>query len=260
MNRFSIFKLIALALLLSAVLPSCKQAGCIDPAALNYDPEATEASDDCSYPFLSLKLMPNVDGQTFTLGETYTINGTAVRFDLFQFYVSQVGVGDMMDLETPDTYLLVKADQTDYELGQVTSGNKRMLAFNVGVDSATNHADPTAYDAENVLAPQNPTMHWNWDAGYQFIKIEGQVDTDGDGTVDGLLEMHIGKDSNLRRFMVEAHQEADAEDFVITVDYDIAKFFAGLDLSTESVTHTGDGPELATTVADNAITAFTVQK
>ncbi|MEM6344630.1 MAG: MbnP family protein [Bacteroidota bacterium] len=260
MKRLPIFKLIALAILFSAVLPSCEKAGCIDPAALNYDPDATDASNDCTFPILSLKLMPNVDGQNFTLGETYTINGTAVRFDIFQFYVSQVGIGDMMDMEMPETYLLVKADETDYELGQVTAGHKHMLAFNVGVDSATNHADPTLYEASNVLAPQNPSMHWNWDAGYQFIKIEGQVDTDGDGAVDGLLEMHIGKDSNLRRFMVEAHQEADAEDFIITVDYDIAKFFTDVDLSTESVTHTGDGPELASKVADNAITAFTVQK
>ncbi|MEL7339226.1 MAG: MbnP family protein [Bacteroidota bacterium] len=259
MNRISFLPII-LALASLAILPSCKQVGCIDPAALNYDPEATEASDDCSYPVLSLILKPVLDGQAFQLGETYTINGTAVRFDLFQYYVSKVGVGSMPDLEMPDTYLLVKASETAYELGEVTSGHKHMLAFNIGIDSVTNHADPTQYAADNVLAPQNPSMHWNWDAGYQFIKIEGQVDTDGDGTPDGLLEMHIGKDSNLRRFMVEAHQEAATEDFTIDVEYDIAKFFTDVDLATESVTHTGDGPELATKVADNAVTAFSVIK
>ncbi|MEL6844831.1 MAG: MbnP family protein [Bacteroidota bacterium] len=211
MNRIPVF-LIILAFASVALLPSCKQVGCIDPAALNYDPEATEASDDCSYPILTLNMSPVIDGQAFTLGEKYTINGTTVRFDLFQYYVSKVGVGSMPDLEMPDTYLLIKVGETNYELGQVTIGHKHMLAFNIGVDSATNHADPTQYEASNVLAPQNPSMHWNWDAGYQFIKIEGQVDTDGDGTPDGLLNID-GEVFCIRVLMRFDHKAAEVRIF-----------------------------------------------
>lgn len=260
MTKISFLKLIALALLATAFLPSCKdEIGCIDPAALNYNPEASEASNDCSYPILSLKMTPNVDGQAFTLGETYTINGTAVRIDLFQFYVSELGVGNTGGLETSDKYLLVKASNTDYEIGQVTAGEKQVLAFNVGLDSTTNHVDPTTYDADDVLAPQNPTMHWNWDSGYQFIKIEGQVDTDADGIVDGLLEMHIGKDLNLQRIELFAGAQADMEDFEIALQYDIAKFFDGIDISGASVTHTGDFPDLAAQVAENTKNAIGIQ-
>ncbi|MFK7925249.1 MAG: MbnP family protein [Bacteroidia bacterium] len=260
MKRIPFFKLIALVLLSSAFLPSCKdQLGCVDPAALNYNPEATEASNDCSYPILSLKMTPIVDGEAFTLGETYTINGTAVRIDLLQFYMSEIGVGTIGSLETPEKYLLVKAGETDYEVGQVTAGTKLNLAFNVGIDSTTNHADPSTYEADDVLAPQNPPMHWNWDAGYQFIKIEGQVDTDNDGTLDGLLEMHIGKDLNLQRVELVSGALADIEDFEIPLQYDIAKFFEGIDISSASVTHTGDFPDLAKQVAENVKNAIAPQ-
>jgi hypothetical protein len=236
----------------------CKKDGCTDPNAINYDPEATE-SVDCTFPSLMLHFHPMVGDQDLVLGNTYEINGVQTRIDLANFYVSGVQVGESGSFDTnPETYLLVKADQMMYEIGEITAGHKHMLEFRLGLDSLTNHADPTLYEEGNPLAPQSPSMHWSWDSGYRFLNIGGEVDTDGDGTVDGLLEYHIGKDSFARMFSVEVEQEADAEQVTITLTVDFAQVLANIDLATESVSHTGDAPVVATKLMDNLVTAISV--
>lgn len=259
MKRIAFILTMSLSLIALISLQGCKETGCIDPNAINYNPDAVESSDECAYPQLSLQLMPKINGEDFQLGTVYTINGAKVKFTLFQFYVTQVGIGPVADLETPDTVFVVKADQQSYPVGIINAGTQQSLAFNLGVDSVTNHLDPTTYPAAHPLAPQNPVMHWSWDSGYIFIKIEGNVDTDDDGTVDEILELHIGKDSNLGRVMANLNKEADVEDFMISMTYDVEKFFTGIDLKTDRVTHTGDNPVLAAKVATNAPAAFTIQ-
>lgn len=252
--------LIILAACLATILNGCKTEGCTDPTALNYDPEATESSDDCSFPNLMLHFHPVVGGEDLSFDNTYTIGGVAVKFTVAQFYVSAVAVGsaDGVD-ENPDTYLLVKAGTMNYSVGEVTAGAKESLRFSVGIDSVTNHADPTLYDADNPLALQSPSMHWSWDNGYQFVKIEGMVDTDGDGTPDAGMEFHLGKDSNLRTIDLDISQSADAEMFMVNVEYDLANLFNGIDLSTDYVSHTGDFPELAAKVIGNVPGTFSIQ-
>lgn len=252
---------ISLLSLLLIFTSGCKESGCTDPLAVNFNPEAEKSSDDCVYPNLSLNFEAKVGSEAFSFGTVYNIGGVAVKFSVAQFYVSGVRVGTMDEFDAnPETYLLVKADQAMYEIGQITTGHKHMLMFSVGVDSAANHADPTTWPTDHPLAPQNPNMHWSWDNGYQFIKIEGEVDTDGDGTPDDILEMHIGKDSNLQNIAMEAHKEVAAEDEAVQVIIDFAALFDGIDLATERITHTGDDPGLAGKVIANVPNIFSISE
>lgn len=251
------FSFSLLILLLST--QGCKQSGCTDPFAIDYDPDATE-NTGCVYPVLSLHIHPVVGSEDFVPGNTYTINGVATKIDLAHFYFSNIRLGadDTFD-ENPDRYLLVKAGEMMYEVGQITAGNKQQLQFQVGVDSVANHSDPTTYAADHPLAPQSPSMHWNWDAGYRFFNIGGEVDTDNDGVPDGLLEYHIGKDSNLREIILTANKEANTEDTEIMITLDLAKLFEGIDLATESVSHTADEPEIASRLVGNVPSIFSIQ-
>ena len=63
------------------------------------------------------------------------------------------------------------------------------LMFNVGIDPDNNHADPASWPADHPLAPQVPSMHWGWAAGYRFVALEG-------GTADANLEIHALGDDN----------------------------------------------------------------
>jgi hypothetical protein len=243
-------------------LGGCKEEGCTDPAALNYNPEAQVSSDDCSYPNLMFHLHQKVGTEDLSLNTDYTLNGTKVRFETVNFYLDEISLmDDDGNEESLDATLLVEAGKMMYDLGRISKGHKHMLMFKVGVDSATNHlTDPTTLASDDPLAPKVPSMHWSWDKGYIFLRIDGQVDTDGDGSLDQAMEFHIGKVSNLAQVMLTAHSDADVEDFEIGLEFDVAALFAGIDLKTENVTHTGDNPALATKVAANLPAAFSLEE
>ena len=79
---------------------------------------------------------------------------------------------------------------TVHALGEVSGvENVEALMFHVGIDPDNNHADPAAWPADHPLAPQVPSMHWGWAAGYRFIALEG-------GTSEGNLEIHALGDDN----------------------------------------------------------------
>ncbi|MEZ4772115.1 MAG: MbnP family protein [Bacteroidia bacterium] len=262
MKNISIFKiaLTVIALIALTFSSGCKEKGCTDPLAANYNPDAKESDGNCVFPNLVLHFHSLIGDEVFSYNTVYTINNVAVTFTTAQFYVSGIQVGGDGVFDTnPDKYLLVKANQSVYEVGEITTGHKHMLMFNVGVDSLANHADPTTYAAEHPLAPQNPTMHWNWNSGYIFIRIEGQVDTNADGTPDDLMELHIGTDAKLAPVMLTAAKEVAAEEEEIHMQVDFAKLFTGIDLATERITHTGDDPGLAAKLVANVPSIFTVE-
>ncbi len=250
MNKFS---LLFLALFIVGSLISC-----------DTDDDAHSHESDA----VSLNLAYNVGGQDFAYGNTYDVGGTAISFDFAQFYMSGFSIvddkGNMTMLE--DAYVLAKPSQTDYVLVDFEGEHIHMFNFNVGIDEATNNQsteDFTAYPADSPLALQSPeSMHWSWNVGYIFLKINAMVDTDGDGTPETATEYHIGTDNLLTPVSVMVHEDTghDHEDEkMIGLNFDIAQLFNGLDLSTGASTHTGDNIEMAQAIVANYGSAFSKQ-
>ncbi|MEM6764468.1 MAG: MbnP family protein [Bacteroidota bacterium] len=250
--------LFILLLLTSAcIFTSCEEnTGCTDPNSINFDPDAESSDGSCRLPELRIHFHPTVNGQDLSFRNTYEVNGVSIRFSVAQFYVSGLQLSGGNTTDEPGKYLLVQGSQHMYDAGEISKGSKSRLTFNVGVDSLTNHSDPTTYPADHPLAPKNPSMHWNWDAGYQFIKLEGLADADGDGTPEAPFEYHIGKDSNLRNISLSIDMEVASETNMINVMIDYAGFLNGLDLTSDLISHTGDFPVIAKTIADNAPSVF----
>ena len=247
--------ILIMAMMLPIFFSGCKKDGCTDPTAINYDPEATESSEAaCEFPVISLDIQSIVGAEPFAFNQVYQIGGVATTFTTAQFYLSEVGVMSDGVREVPGSTLLIKGDQDLYEVGQITAGQKQMLSFAVGVDSANNFLDPTT--AAEPLNLQSPSMHWNWNSGYIFIRIEGEVDTDSDGTPDSLLELHVGGLPQYTPVMVEVNHEADAVDSRIPIKVDFAKFLEGINLATDNVTHTMDNMPLAREIVANVPGAF----
>ncbi|MDX2248561.1 MAG: MbnP family protein [Bacteroidia bacterium] len=263
MKTLNIFKitLIVFSFFTLTFTSGCKEKGCTDPLAANYNPDAKESDGNCVFPALSLHFHSLVGEDVFAFNTVYNINGTAVSFTTAQFYVSGIQVGGDGEFDTnEDKYLLVTADKSVYEVGEITTGHKHMLMFNVGVDSVANHSDPTTYATDHPLAPKNPNMHWSWNSGYIFIKIEGLVDTNADGTPEAQMELHIGTDAKLTPVALTAHKEVATEEETIHMEVDFAKLFTGIDLTTERITHTGDDPGLAAKLVANVPSAFSVEE
>ena len=204
-----------------------------------------------------------VNGDALVIDDVYTLDGVAVSFNVANFYVGGLRLmneaGEMTMLE--DLYLLVKPDQTEFDLGEITSDHYHMTRFNVGIladDNDQSEDDFTMRDGNvDPLGMQLPSMHWGWNAGYRFMRVDGLVDADGDGTPESAMEFHIGTDNLLTEAMVMIHKEVEAEKTnIVEIQVDLAKLFTDIDLSTDNITHTGDGLELAQKVAANIPSAF----
>ena len=252
------------ALLLGALVftnTGCKETGCTDPDAFTFNPSAVESdAGDCEYPVLSLVVDAKVGTEAFALNQVYQINDVATTFTTAQYYLSEIAIEDEEGgMEATGVTLLVKPSQSTYEIGEIKAGHKHMLSFGVGVDSTKNFLDPTTYAAGDALAPQSPSMHWSWNSGYIFLRLEGQVDTDSDGTPDTNFELHVGGMNQYTPLTLDTHVDADAADTRITLAADWAKIFDGIDLTTDNVTHTMDNMPLAMALVRNLSKVFSVE-
>lgn len=157
----------------------------------------------------------------FNLGSTNAL----ANVDIAQFYISNISLirTDGSEESLSDSYI-VSTDDSSIDFGSIEAGSYSSIEFSVGVDSSKNHIDPATYDLSNDLSPQTPSMSWNWNSGYKFLRIDGQVDTDGDDLIsesDSLFLLHIGLDDYLKTVSLPLNYEAeeDAEDNLnITVD------------------------------------------
>ena len=84
--------------------------------------------------------------------------------------------------------------------------------------------------ADHLLAPQVPSMHWGWAAGYRFIALEG-------GTSDGTLEIHALGDDNHTAGEMEVLAGIENGMLVLDVEADVLGFFHLLTVGSGLINH-----------------------
>ncbi len=188
---------------------------------------------------------------TDTTGRTFTLSDC-------RFYISNIVLIKNDNTEVPLTGKVILADpyQSVYALGNVPVGNYSGFRFLMGLDSATNHADPTQYPSDNPLSLQINPMHWSWNSGYLFMKMEGAVDTSANANQPPAVPMsfHIATDDITRSIQFYNHPFT-VSTFAaskIKLVFDAKVMLNNIDLTTEYFTHsTGPGRSLANKIADN---------
>lgn len=270
----------ALALaLLGGSLAGCDSAS-DEPAALRLDVAAT------------------VGANAFQAGQPFTVNGVTGELDIAQAYLSGITLlhEDGREIRLmADSPITVRAkDENDVELqhtidervvfanfaagpsvtsvGEVPAGRYTGLRFLLGVEGLDNRIAPEDAPAGHALAPQDPTMHWNWNAGYVFLRLDGLLDIDGDGAVDastgtprdpasGQWRLHSGGATNAITVTLDEAFELDGgtmQDLRLSVD--IAAFVDGLDLGDASKRWcmTGGCQDVVDMAKGNASDAFSL--
>lgn len=139
----------------------------------------------------------------FVIGQTYTDGaGHAIQVNALKFFLSETHLENSGSIiaDFHDSFILADAaEEGSFILGAASPGSFDHVEIVIGLDSATNHADPTM--AEAPL--DDASMHWSWNpaAGYKFLLLEGRVDDDGDGVVDSgdpTFTYHCATDAALR--------------------------------------------------------------
>lgn len=203
---------------------------------------------------LRVEVQPYFGTEKLYLDSIYqTQEGYQVKFTDLIFYVTDLKNGSnvLMDASLFDyreTGVKLFEKQGDRNLYQSLDGN-------IGVVNALNHSDPSAFPNNSVLNIMNAnTMHWGWNPGYIFFKVEAKVDTlnNGANVFDLQVGFHVGTDPYLKSFTFNNLNWIDKGGnlFVNTWKLDMQKFLNDgtnpLNLKNENFTHSGSGSEALT--------------
>lgn len=260
-------KHIGLLLFVTAILlSSCNNDGCIDPTAINYDPNAEKDDGSCVYlaQNLQFKFHHYLGAQDFVFDQAVeSASGRMVKFTRAQMYLSGFtfnGTGGGYTLQDP--YMLLKPGVEDYPLRHLPADVYTSFQFAAGVDSLANHSDPATFPSSSALSSNNPDhMHWGWNTGYIFFVLEGTVDTTANmsGEANAPFIFHVGTDAFLVNMAFAKEVQASASLSTIEMEVDWLQLLAGTNMtaadSTRS-THTMNNPGLAALLVSNVDEAF----
>ena len=157
-----------------------------------------------------------------------------------EYYISEIIIthdgGAITKIK--DFWILVNADKdTQVNLGNYDIHSVEKVSFSIGVDPDHNHLDPASYDASHPLAPQFPSMHWGWSAGYRFVAFEGY----GGSAFNQLFQLHGLEDLNYYQNETELDIVAENNEIVISLDADYARALEDINLNSGVIVHGGYG-------------------
>jgi hypothetical protein len=203
---------------------------------------------------LSIQVFPVFGTQTLFLDSTYlTDEGYEIQFTDVKFFGGNWKNGS----ET-----LFEAALFDYrnDGNKFVTVNKKPDAFDalqgyLGVGVTLNHLDPTAFANESPLNITNAgDMHWSWNPGYIFIKVEARVDTiqDGIALFDHYAVYHVGTDDYIQNldFPAVNWSNVGANLYRANMKLDMHQFLSNagqpINVKNEFLTHTASGQEVLT--------------
>ncbi|MBX7152312.1 hypothetical protein K1X84_11760 [bacterium] len=213
---------------------------------------------------LAFHLHTMIGNTAAAYGTEFQKDGRKFNISDFRYYISNI----VLKREDNTTYaisgkvVLAGPTQHTYELGEVPSGDYTGFSFMLGLDSTTNHSDPTLRDATDPLAIQSPSIHWSWNSGYIFCKIEGLVDTTAaaNGSADYDYFYHVGTDALKRTIEFnDAPFTVGSGENEIGLEFDLLTILTNVNMRTENETHTFNDLPLATKIADNWQDAFSLE-
>lgn len=148
---------------------------------------------------------------------------TPFKVTRLQYYISEISLihdgGQITSID--DYWILVDAkSRIGVELGVYNIDKLEKLIFHIGVDPAHNNADPATYPVDHPLALKNPSMHWGWTSGYNFVALEGL----GDINTDKVFQIHALGNENYKKIELEMPTEAHDNyiDLIVEADYSFA--------------------------------------
>lgn len=233
-------QLLGLTLLGALALVSCTKDTTPDPV----EPTSTVRMD----------VQPVYGTSDLYLDSTYTTTeGYKVQFTDIKFYLENPRNGSV---QMTDAMLFDYRERgTLLYSGEGDAADFSSFDANLGVQSSLNHNDPSAFDNASWLNISNSNdMHWDWNPGYIFVKIEGKVDTIPDATdlFDQTFVFHCGLDANLQTISLSNLSWTKTGDYAhsISLNLDMEEFLntgtQAIDLKTENSSHSAPGQEALT--------------
>ncbi|MEO0556915.1 MAG: MbnP family protein [Bacteroidota bacterium] len=247
---------------------------------------------------LTLNVDPMAGGSALQAGQPFQVDGRTGQLDVARMYLSDivllhedgrevsltadpitVRARQLDDTEiqhtVTDRYVLVRGDagRTSVSLGEVPSGTYTGVRFMLGVDGLDNRIAMEDAPASHPLANQTPSMHWNWNAGYVFLRMDGLLDINGDGTPDpavgdpgsadsGQWRLHLGQTANATSVELTQDFEIEGGEMEsLDLEVDFAEFVDGTnyDLPERRFCMTGGCADVVNVAKANVASAFSLR-
>ena len=202
---------------------------------------------------VALHLHPKLGDQPFALNTTATAEmGYPYRVTRLQYYISEIELvhdgGQVMPAK--NLHMLVSAQKDSiFDLGNYHVTNIEGIEFSIGVDFDHNHLDPASYPNDHPLAPQNPSMHWGWAAGYRFICFEGRTSNNNGTTFPDIFQVHTIGNENYQTVSLPVQGVVEDNKITIHLDADYHHILKGLSVLGGVNSHNTSGP--SATIAEN---------
>ena len=216
---------------------------------------------------LQIEITPKFSGELIqpgslryktSAGENFSI--TRVSFLLSGFALQRTD-GSWLELTNKVAWFDLERSRLSHRVASVPSGEYAALRFHIGVDEKLNHADPAQFPADHPLNPNLNGLHWNWQAGYIFLAVEGMW-RNSSGALDG-WSFHFARDTNRTLITLAAPLNL-TNDTKLEIDFDLATLLnAPRPISfgkDGSSTHSREGDPVAAALAANLPGAFHVQR
>ena len=270
MKRFSNLPHLVLSLLTLTLTYSCKNDGCNDPIAFNYDPEGT-SEETCLYEpkEVQFSVNPVFGDETLVIDKDFTLDdGRSIKFTYYGVYLSNLSFleKDLDDTQpwSDQDVMLLRNNEFEINASYLNKSDITEIHFDIGVDTAIYDQDPTTSDLitdDCPLAIQVPSMYWGWAGGYRFISIEGEVDTSAtmDGSAMVPFAFHCGLPANLKSLSLPFNGLNDNKsiiDLSMSLDFEVlldeVSFTSG-----DLIIHSGMHPTTVK-IMNNSVSAFEI--
>lgn len=169
--------------------------------------------------------------------------GNQFKFNRLQYYVDDIEIiYNQGDTFTYPQVLLIDAlaeEMTSVDLGALDFDSITAVRFAIGVGPDANNLDPATYPAAHPLAPQFPSMHWGWAAGYRFVCAEGV----GSSAFNQTFELHgLGNGNYAMQTIATSGTMSGSDTIVLDIEADYAELVTDIAVSQGPISHgeTGD--------------------
>lgn len=186
---------------------------------------------------------------------------TGEKFNItrFSFYLSNlefastneaVTVIDAEYIDLTMSNIDTEASENGYDLSIDISEmpDYDRISFGIGLDAATNSTVPADYSSSNDLSLISE--YWASWTSYIFVKIEGNIDLDRDGSLEQGVALHLGANEAYR--LLNYSNIVSGQDIEITIDLlDIFSDGEVFDLANNPRIHNLNQMPLITQLMDN---------
>ena len=228
--------------------------------------------DCCVYPVGTLNMIfkATYSDKPLVINQIYDYNGKKVKFSKLQFFLSSdvnyftqlSGRGD----KVPASNLIDFTKLDDSEKANkgvllpisLSSGTHTLINFDIGVNKNINTKSPNDFKFPDGMADEG--NFWPPWKSYIFVKLEGLIDNDGNGTLETGITLHTGGDEVLTNVQFKKnYQIEDLKTTTVNFELNVTELVKNIDLTTVNSTHQVGSIPIMKTMMGNFSTALTVK-